>query len=224
MILQNNSIGYLGAFLGGVAVSFSPCVYPLIPITLSYIGVKSGSSRIKGLFLSLVYAFGLAITYSILGIFAALTGRIFGEIAGSPIPYLIIGNICIIAGLSFLEVFNIGFTGLRLLNKIKLREGYLAVFLVGMASGLVAGPCTAPALGVILTIVSAKQNIFYGATLLFVFSCGMTLLLVLAGTFSGIFLGLSKKTEVFALIKKISGLVLIVIGEYFIFKGGRMAW
>ncbi len=128
------------------------------------------------------------------------------------------------SGLSFLEVFNISFTGLRLVNKIKIKEGYFSVFLIGMASGLVAGPCTAPALGVILSIVSAKQNIFYGATLLFTFSLGMTFFLVLVGTFSGIFLSLSRKAEVFVLIKRIGGFSLIIIGEYFIFTAGRIAW
>ncbi len=205
-------------------MSFSPCVFPLIPVTLSYIGVKSGVSRIKSLFLSLIYAFGLSITYSILGIFAALTGRIFGQLANSPIPYLIIGNICIMSGLSFLEVFNISFTRLRLVNKIKIKEGYLSVFLIGLASGLIAGPCTAPVLGVILSIVGAKQNIFYGATLLFTFSLGMTFFLVLVGTFSGIFLSLSKKAEAFVLIKRMGGFGLIIIGEYFIFTAGRIAW
>ncbi len=224
MILQDNSISYLGAFLGGLAVSFSPCVYPLLPITLSYIGVKAGTSRKKGLFLSLMYAFGLSVTYSALGLIAALTGKIFGQIANSPLPYLIVGNICIVAGLSFLDVININFTGLRLLNKVDPKGGYFSVFLIGMASGLVAGPCTAPALGVILSIVAAKQNIFYGATLLFVFAYGMSFLLVLAGTFSGIFLGLSKKAQALAFIRKLGGFILILIGEYFIFTAGRMIW
>lgn len=222
MNLQGDSIGYLTAFLAGIAVSFSPCVYPLVPVTLSFIGVRAGSSRVKGLLLSLVYVLGLAITYSILGLFASLTGRLFGAVASHPISFLIIGNACIIAGLSFLDVININFMGIRLVNKIKRTGGYFPSFLLGLASGLVAGPCTAPVLGAILLIVASKQNILYGASLLFVFAYGMGFLLILTGTFGVVFLNLLKTEIWLTRIKKFSGFLLLGIGEYFIIQAGRL--
>lgn len=223
MNLQGSSISFIGAFLGGVLVSFSPCVYPLVPITLGFIGVKAGASRIKGLILSLVYVLGLAITYSILGLIASLTGRLFGQISSHPISFLIIGNACIIAGLSFFDIINISFTGIRLQNKIK-GGGIFSVFLLGLASGLVAGPCTAPALGTILVYVCAKQNIIYGASLLFVFAYGMGSLLILVGTFSAIFINLSRSGIWLTRVKKVSGFILLGIGEYFLIKAGRLMW
>jgi len=222
MSLQGNSLGFIGAFLGGVLMSFSPCVYPLVPITLGFIGVKAGSSRLRGLILSLVYVLGLAITYSILGLIASLTGRLFGQISSHPISFLVIGNACIIAGLSFFDVINISFTGIRLQNKIKMRGDILSVFLLGLASGLVAGPCTAPALGTILLYVASKQNIFYGASLLFVFAYGMGFLLILVGTFSAVFINLSRSGIWLARLKKFSGFILLGIGEYFLIKAGRL--
>jgi len=222
--LQGNSISYLTAFLAGIAVSFSPCVYPLVPVTLSFIGVKAGLSRIKGLSLSLVYVLGLAITYSILGLFTSLTGRLFGEVSRHPISSLIIGNACIIAGLSFLDVININFTGIRLQNKIKRTGGYFSCFLLGLASGLVVGPCTAPVLGTILLIVAKRQNILYAVSLLFVFAYGMGFLLILAGVFGSLFLSFSKSKNWLNRIKKFSGFVLIGIGEYFIIQAGRLMW
>ena len=224
MNLQGNSISYLTAFLAGIAVSFSPCVYPLVPVTLSFIGVKAGLSRIKGLSLSLVYVLGLAITYSILGLFTSLTGRLFGEVSRHPISSLIIGNACIIAGLSFLDVININFTGIRLQNKIKRTGGYFSCFLLGLASGLVVGPCTAPVLGTILLIVAKRQNILYAVSLLFVFAYGMGFLLILAGVFGSLFLSFSKSKNWLNRIKKFSGFVLIGIGEYFIIQAGRLMW
>ena len=224
MNLPGNSLSYISAFLAGLAVSFSPCVYPLIPVTLSFIGVKAGASRFRGLSLSLVYVLGLAITYLVLGLIVSLTGRLFGQVSSHPLSSLIIGNACILAGLSFLEVININFTGIRLQNKIKMQGGYFSVFLLGLTSGLVVGPCTTPALGTILLIVASKQNILYGASLLFVFAYGMGFLLILTGTFGALILNLSKSDIWLTRIKKLSGFILIGIGEYFIFQAGRLFW
>ncbi len=222
MNLQGNSLSFIGVFLGGVLVSFSPCVYPLVPITLGFIGVKAGSSRLRGFVLSLIYVLGLAVTYSILGLIASLTGRLFGQISSHHISYLIIGNTCIIAGLSFFDIINISFTGIRLQNKIKMKGDILSVLLLGLASGLIVGPCTAPALGIILLYVATKQNIFYGASLLFVFAYGMGFLLILVGTFSAVFVNLSRSGIWLTRLKKLSGFILLGIGEYFLIKAGSL--
>ncbi|MFH1269809.1 MAG: cytochrome c biogenesis protein CcdA [Candidatus Omnitrophota bacterium] len=222
MSLQGDSISFIGAFLGGVAVSFSPCVYPLVPITLGFIGVKAGSSRLKGFTLSLVYVLGLAVTYSALGLVASLTGRLFGQIASHPISYLVIGNACIIAGLSFFDVIHLNFTGIRLQNKVRMKGDFLSAFFLGLASGLAVSPCVAPALGFILLYVATKQNILYGASLLFVFAYGMGFLLILVGTFSALFVNLSRSERWITYMKKLSGLILLGVGEYFLVKAGRM--
>jgi len=224
MHLPSNSIGYIGAFIGGIVVSFSPCVYPLVPITLSFIGVKAGSSPLKGLALSLIYVLGLAVTYSILGLIAALTGTLFGRISTHPVSFFIVGNACIIAGLSFFDIININFTGIRLQNKIKIRGSIFPVFLMGLVSGLVVGPCIAPALGTILIYVASRQNILYGATLLFVFGYGVGFLLILTGIFGAFFLNLPKSGVWLIRIRKLSGFILIGIGEYFLVKAGRAMW
>ena len=221
MTLQGNFLDYIAVFWGGVLVSFSPCVYPLVPITLSFIGLEAGASRLKGLFLSLVYVLGLAITYSFLGLIASLTGKLFGEISTHPVSFLIIGNACIIAGLTFLDVITINFAGIHMLNKVKGRGRYVSALLLGAASGLVAGPCTAPALGTILIYVASRQNLLYGASLLFVFAYGMGFLLILVGTFSAVLVNLPKSGEWLTRVKKICGFILIAIGEYFLIRAGR---
>jgi thiol:disulfide interchange protein DsbD len=222
MILQGDSLGYIGAFIAGIVVSFSPCVYPLVPVVLGFIGVRAGASRLRGLSLSLVYVSGLAVTYSILGLIASLSGKLFGQVAAHPLSYFTIGNVCVIAGLSFFDVIKISFTGLRLANKVTRDKGYLSSFLLGAASGLVAGPCTAPALAAILVYVAGKQNIIYGTSLLFVFAYGMGFLLILVGTFSSIFLSLPKSEKLFSGIKKLCGFILLAIGEYFLIQAGRL--
>lgn len=222
MILQGSPIDFISAFLGGVLVSFSPCVYPLVPVTLGFIGVKSGSSWKRGLSLSLVYVLGLALTYSILGLVASFTGKLFGRVAAHPVSFFIIGNACILAGLSFFDLINIGFIGPRLQNKIPKVSNYRLAFLLGLASGLIAGPCTAPALGTILLYVASRQNVFYGMSLLFAFAYGMGFLLILSGTFSSFFINLPKSEKLSLWAKRISAAILIAIGEYFLIQAGRL--
>lgn len=222
MILQSNSLGYIGAFIAGIVVSFSPCVYPFVPVVLGFIGVKAGASRLRGLSLSLVYVSGLAVTYSILGLIASLSGKLFGQISSHPASFLVVGNVCIVAGLSFFDVINISFTRFRLADKVTRDKGYLSSFLLGAASGLVAGPCTAPALAFILAYVASKQNVIYGVSLLFVFAYGVGFLLILVGTFSALFLSLPKPGKWLLWIKRIDGLILIAIGEYFLIQAGRL--
>lgn len=222
MVLQGSLIDYAAAFLGGVVVSFSPCVFPLVPIILSFIGVKAGKGCFSGLSLSLIYVLGLAVTYSILGLIASLTGRLFGQISTHPVSFIILGNICILAGLSFFDAINFGFIGVRLQDKIKNRGGYFSTFLLGAASGLAAGPCTTPALGMILVYVASRRNIIYGASLLFVFAYGMGFLLILVGTFGSAFMNLANSEVWLNRIKKLGGFILIAAGEYFLIKAGRL--
>lgn len=220
MTLQGNLIDYIRAFLGGVVVSFSPCVYPLVPVTLGFIGVKAGSSCLRGLSLSLVFVSGLAVTYSILGLIAALSGKLFGTISTHPISYFVVGNACIIAALSFFDIIHINFIGVAVQNKVKRTGGLFSAFLLGTASGLVAGPCTAPVLGTILLYVATRQNIIYGASILFVFAYGMGFLLILSGVFGTVFFNLFKSEILLSRIKKVSGFILLGVGEYFLIKAG----
>jgi thiol:disulfide interchange protein DsbD len=219
MNLSGNPLDFIFVFLGGILVSFTPCVYPLIPVTVGYVGGCAHGSRLKGFLLSMVYALGIAVTYSALGLIASLTGKIFGQIAGTPWPYFIVANACIFFGLVLLGVFSIE---LRIFNARRIEpKGFFSVFLVGLISGLVVGPCTAPALGTILIYVSTKQNLFYGALLLFCFAYGMCALLILSGTFSGLLVNLPKSGAWLNRIKKICGIILILTGEYFLIQAGR---
>ncbi len=214
-------LAYIAVFLSGVLTSFTPCVYPMIPITIAYIGGRSGESRLKGLFLSIFYVIGMAATYSALGAFAAMTGKLFGAASTNPILYLVVANIFIFLGLSMLDVFTLPIPSFFTSRQPgKKSGGYFGAFLVGLLAGTVAAPCTAPVLGVVLTFVAAKQNVIYGMTLLFVFSVGLGTLLIIVGTFAGLMSSMPKTGKWSVAIKKFFGWVMIGTGEFFLIQAG----
>jgi thiol:disulfide interchange protein DsbD len=220
MNLSGSPLDYLWVFLGGLLASLSPCVYPLIPITAGFIGVNSSGSRLKGFTLSLAYVTGIAITYSLLGLIASLTGQLFGMVSTHPVTYLIVGLAFIIFGLSMLDLFALPFTNLVRLPSLK-KQNHLSSLLLGLSSGLVVGPCVTPVLGAILAYLVTKKNILYGVSMLVCFSYGLGLIFVLVGTFSSILLGLPKLGRWMARIKSSSAVILIAMGAYFIYTAVR---
>ncbi len=216
----NILLDLFAAFGAGVLVSFSPCVYPLAPITLSFIGAQSNGLKFRGFLLSCIYVLGLAVTYSALGAIAALTGKLFGQIATHPITYAVAANIFILFGLSFLGVFDVPAFGIYIQNKIKINNK-ISVFFFGMVSGLIVGPCIAPALGAILVYVATRQNLIYGISLLFAFAYGVGSVLILIGTFGSALAGLPKSGSWLVRIKMVCGIILILAGEYFLIQAGR---
>ncbi|MFA5114883.1 MAG: cytochrome c biogenesis protein CcdA [Candidatus Omnitrophota bacterium] len=220
MNLSGSPVDFILAFLGGVAVSLSPCIYPLIPVSIGAIGAQPGESRLKAFSLSLVYTSGIALVYSCLGLIAVLTGRVFGEISSNPFTYIIAGLIIIFFGISMFEIIRIPSSRVfRLPHSDK--KGYLGIFLLGLSSGLVVGPCVTPVLGSILVYLAASKNILYAAALLMSFAYGMGLILVLAGTFSGLLAALPKSGAWLVYVKKASALILVLAGSYFLFIGIR---
>lgn len=211
------------AFVAGLLTSFTPCVYPLIPVTVSVIGAGSVGSRKRALYLSVLYVLGLAAVYAGLGAFAALSGQLFGQISTSKWTFLAVGNIFLIFGLCMLDVFSLQIAPLQKLAAPRRgSSGALGVFFMGGVSALIAGPCTTPVLGSLLGFVALRQNVAFGIAMLFVFSLGLGALLILVGTFAGLVSALPKSGTWMLAVKKIFGVIMIVVGEVFILKAGQL--
>jgi len=220
MNLSGNPVDYIAAFFGGVFLSFTPCVYPLIPVSAGYIGINAGGSKLKGFLLSLIFVSGISVTYAVLGVLASLTGKIFGAISLNPITRIIAGGIIIIFGLSMFGMFSVPQINLGRLP-LGNRKGYFSTFLFGINSGLIVSPCVTPVLGSILVYLSTKQNIFYGASLLFVFAYGMGTILLISGVFSALLFSLPKSGRWMNYLQKSGAVILICMGAYFIFTAIR---
>jgi thiol:disulfide interchange protein DsbD len=211
-------LSMLIAYTGGILSSLTPCVYPMIPITATVVGHSNiGGSRLRGLLLSLCYVIGMALTYALLGIFAAATGRFFGTINSHPLTFIVVGNIILLFGLSMLDVISFP----QFTHTITARaKGFFGVFIAGILSALVAGPCTAPVLGVLLTYVATSQDIVLGGVMLFVFSLGMGTILIAVGTFSSILTSIPKSGKWMVNIKKALGYLMLLLAQYFFIKAG----
>ncbi len=216
-------VALLASFLAGVLTSFTPCVYPLIPITVGFIGAKGSSTKTRGFYLSLLYVLGLACVYAALGAFAALSGKLFGQISTNPWTYIFVGNLCLLFGLSMLDVFTLQIQFLSAWQpQVRKSGGGLSAFVFGGCSGLIAGPCTTPVLGALLAFVASRQNIALGILMLFVFALGMGSLLILVGTFTGVLSSLPRSGPWIVRVKKGFGFLMIIVGEIFLIKAGQL--
>jgi cytochrome c-type biogenesis protein len=213
-------------FGAGVLTSLTPCIYPMIPITASVIAGTAGSapSRWRTLSLTLAYVLGLALLYATLGLIAGMSRTLFGTVSSNRWALFAIGNLLLIFGLVMLDVMPLP-TSQRFTHWASRLGGgsYPAVFLLGATSGVVAAPCGAPAFGAVLTWVSTTGSPTLGFVYLFVFSLGMTALLVAVGLFSGTLARLPRSGSWMLWIKRIAGLILLAMAEYYFIKTG-MVW
>ncbi len=214
---------YLFVFIGGILTSFTPCIFPMIPITISIIGAKAAQDKKSRAFaLSLCYVLGIAVTYSMLGVLAASTGAFFGAFLGNIWVVGFVALVFLIMGLSMLGLFELQApTFLRnSLGTAKVGSGFIGAFFVGLVSGLVASPCIGPVLVGILTYVAQSATaghpqIFFGFTLLFTFAIGMGLIFLVLGTFSGLMSKLPRSGMWMSKIKIVFGLALIAMAFYY---------
>lgn len=206
------------SFLAGLAVSLSPCIYPLIPITLGIVGVKSATTKLKGFFISLVFVLGIAFIYTSLGIISSLVGILLGTFFINPLAYLILTIIFFLLGLSLLGGIRINIPFFSFNYEGSVNKEFFSIFTLGIISGLAIIPCNFPVLGAILSLISLKRNILYGGVALFLFSFGYGAILIILGTFTSLIRKLPKQGLWLIITKKILGLILIAVGIYFLLK------
>lgn len=206
----------VGIFAGGLALNLTPCVYPLIPITVSYFGGGSGQRRGNLLFHGAGYIGGLSITNSVLGVTAALTGGLMGALLQSPVVLVILAAILI-----FFAASLFGFWELRLPYRLtqaasKSYSGYFGSLFMGMTLGVVAAPCIGPFVLGLLTWVASMGNPWLGFLIFFTLSIGLGLPLFFLAIFAGRLDKLPRSGEWMIWVRKLMGWVLVGMAAYFI--------
>jgi len=174
----------VGLFIGGMALNLTPCIYPLIPITVSYFGGMSDRIRGRTIIHGLLYISGLAITNSLLGLTASLTGSMLGVLLQNPIVLMLVSGFLFFLALSFFELWELQLpSGLTRLAS-KNFGGYFGTFFMGLTLGIVAAPCLGPFMLGLLTYVAKMGEPFLGFLYFFVLSIGMGLPLAVLAVFS----------------------------------------
>ncbi len=210
-------------FLVGVGLSFTPCVYPMIPITVAVIGGQTAGDQTTGrkpltaFFLSLIYVLGISIVYAAMGVVAASTGALFGTALQSPWVIGFVVAVFVALAMSMFGVYYLrvpSFISDRLGTKTG--KGFVGVFIMGLVSGIVASPCIGPALASLLVYIASTGNKFLGFWMLFVFAWGLGVLLIVLGTFSGTIKALPKSGFWMETVERIFGLLLIGVALYYL--------
>ena len=202
-------------FAGGLALNLTPCVYPVIPLTVSFFGgqAKGETGRVFGL--ATLYVLGMATTYSALGVAAALSGKLFGAALQSP---WVLGTVAIVLVLLALSMF--GLYDIRvptaLMQKTGARSGRAGAYAMGWLVGVVAAPCVGPFVLGLLAFVAARQNAALGFLFFFVLSLGLGLPYLFLAAFSGSLTRLPRAGEWMEGVKSIFGWVLLAMAAYFL--------
>lgn len=212
------------AYLSGLATSLTPCVYPVIPIVVGYLGQQTGrwTQRLTS---AVLYVLGLSCVYSLLGLIAAATGRMFGQMTTNAYVYAGFGLFVLAMGGAMMDWYAIPLP--RFLqpkaDAVGAKPSLWGSFLVGASSGLIASPCTAPVLAAVLLYIASERQFVRGSLLMFSFSMGMNTLLLALGFSAGLVRNLPKSGGWMVVVKKILAGLLLASGLYFIFKAGQLS-
>ncbi len=202
-------------FLGGLALNLTPCVYPLIPITIGYFGGQTEGRTSKLFVLGLLYVIGLSITYSVVGVVTALSGSLFGSLLQSTWVVIIICLIFVALALSMFGLYEFKLPDSLVMKAGGARSGRFGAFFMGLTMGIVAAPCVGPFVFSLITVVAKKADPFYGFIVFFVLSLGLGLPYLLLALFSGKLKSLPRAGLWMEAVKHIFGFVMIGMAIYF---------
>jgi thioredoxin:protein disulfide reductase len=217
----------LGIFLGGIALNLTPCVYPMIPITVSFFGGRSirgdpGQARLFAH--GLCYLFGLALTNSTLGVIAALTGGLMGAMLQSPVVLIAIAAILLLLAASLFDLWELRLPGAIMQAASKSHSGYLGSLFMGLTLGVVAAPCIGPFVLGLLTWVAGMGSPWLGFLVFFTLSLGLGLPLFVLALFSGQLQRLPQAGGWMIWVRRAMAWVLVGMAVYFIGPLLPRAW
>lgn len=205
-------------FLGGLALNLTPCVYPMIAITVSYFGGQ-GEKRIgAALARSVVYCLGIVLTYSVLGVIAALTGGLFGALLQSPVVLIAIAVLMVLLALSMFGLYELRPPSFLVQKAAGMssQAGLAGVFLLGATVGVIAAPCLAPILVALLAFVGQRGDPWLGWWMFFTLALGLGVPYIILGTFSGLLSRLPKSGTWMVWVKRVFGVLLLIVAAWFV--------
>jgi len=213
--------GWLAPFLAlfaGILTSFTPCSLSSIPLVIGFVGGTGQRDTKKAFWLSLTFAAGSALTFTVLGVIASLAGKLMGNSASW--WYIVLGVLMVLMALQTWGIFEI-IPSSYLVSK-NTRKGFIGAFIAGILGGIFSSPCSTPVLIALLAIVAGKGSILWGILLLLLYSIGHGILAIIAGTSIGFVQKLtsSKKYGRASLVlKAVLSVLILLIGFYMFYLG-----
>lgn len=205
----------LAIFILGLALNLTPCVYPLIPITVGYFSQQSGSSSGRRVALSSLYVFGIAITYSALGVFSALSGKLFGAWLQHPAVLVFFALLMVVMATSMFGLFEMQAPRF-IANRSGGQAGLAGALTMGLVIGIVAAPCVGPFVISLIALVSSLQSPLLGLVMFFVLALGLGLPYLFLGIFSSGVSAIPRSGMWMVQVKKAMGFILIAMAFYFL--------
>jgi thioredoxin:protein disulfide reductase len=204
----------LAALAGGFIVSLTPCVYPMVAVTVSVFGAREAKSRWEGAALSAAFVLGIVAMFVPLGVAAGLSGSMFGAVLQSRWVVSAMALLFLVLAASLFGAFELALPA-ALTNRLATLGGigYKGAFLLGLACGLIASPCTGPVLTGILTWIAKTKSAPLGALAMAAFALGLGAPFFVVGTFA---VQLPKSGRWMVHVKSILGIVLVVVALYFL--------
>jgi cytochrome c biogenesis protein CcdA len=215
-------LALVAVFVGGALTASNPCVLAMVPLMMSFVaGRKDAKPSLTRSFLfSFVFVAGLALTFTALGVGAALAGKIYGDVSGA--WNWVVAVVCILMGLHLAGIVTVPIPSIGPTRQPTTR-GYLGALLLGLLFGLVSAPCAAPILIVLLTYLAGSgASVAWGGMLLLIYALGHSSLILLAGTSMGaarILLENTKAKRPLELLRRAAGFVIVLVGVYFATRG-----
>jgi thioredoxin:protein disulfide reductase len=213
---KNLLVTFVLVFLGGLALNLTPCVYPMIPITITYFGGQAQGKKGNLVAHSFLYVIGMAVTYSILGVVAAMTGSLFGSAHQYPPVLVGIALVMVLLALSMFDIYELRMP--QALSRLagSSQKGFGGTFLMGLTVGIVAAPCIGPFVLGLLTYVGKRGSALLGFALFFVLAFGLGVPFLFLGAFSGSIRRLPRSGAWMVWVRKIFGFILLAMAVYFL--------
>jgi thiol:disulfide interchange protein DsbD len=209
-------LGILGlVFAGGLALNLTPCVYPVIPITLGFFGRQSPARTGRTFGLALSYVLGMSVTYSALGVFAAISGALFGAWLQKPVVLIAIALVVVALALSMFGLFEIQAPHF-ITDRTGSKSGALGALTMGLFVGFVAAPCIGPFIVSLMAYVAEKQSVTLGFGLFFTLAMGLGLPYLVLGTATGALQKLPRSGDWMVAVRKVFGFALLSLAVYFL--------
>jgi len=207
--------GFLAVLIGGLALNLTPCVYPLIGVTIAYFGNQAGTAR-KVVVLAILYVLGIALMFSAAGVAVALSGGLFGAALENPLVLAAIAALMLLLAASSFGLFSLQPPQWMMRHAGSARPGYAGALLMGLGMGVVAAPCIGPIVLGLLLMVERSGNALFGFTLFFTLAVGLGLPYIGLALAAGSIRQLPRSGAWLAWVEQLFGFVLIGLALYFI--------